>query len=82
MAKPQEKDEQEPLSVNIDAQKTPALYTDNVMITSNDDGVMLDFSQRIGPTKQQQVVARVGMSVTHARKMIQTINEHLEKYER
>ena len=72
----------EQMAVNIDAAKTPILYTDNVLVTSNDDGVMLDFAQHIGPTKQHQVVARVGMSVAHAKKMLSTINEHLEKYER
>lgn len=72
----------EQVAVNIDAARTPILYTDNVIVSSNDDGVMLDFAQHVGPTRQHQVVTRVGMSVSHARKMLRTISEHLEKYER
>jgi hypothetical protein len=70
------------ISVNIDGKATPILYTDTVYVGSNEFGVVLDFAQRLGPSNQQQVVGRMGMSVDHARKMIEVIQDHLEKHER
>ena len=60
--KPQE------LAVNINLDTTPILYTDNVIITVNPDGVVLDVTQRLANTNQVRVVARVGMSREHAKK--------------
>jgi hypothetical protein len=74
--------EQQQTSINIDAKSTPVLYSDSFFISSNEFGVTLDFAQRVGPTNQQQVVSRIGMSVEHARKMIEVIQDHLEKHER
>lgn len=42
------------------------LYTDSAFITSNKFGVTIDFAQRVGNTKRQKVVARLGMSRDHA----------------
>ncbi len=55
------------LSVNLDS--TPILYTDSVYMTANEDGVVLDVVQKIGPTNQQRIVARIGMSLQHAKKL-------------
>ena len=55
------------LSINLDT--TPILYTDSVYMTTNEDGVVLDVVQKIGPTNQQRVVARIGMSLQHAKKL-------------
>ncbi len=70
------------VSVNIDAKQTPILYTDSFFMSSNEYGLVLDFAQRVGPTSQQQVVARLGMSIAHAKKMIEAIQDHLERFER
>jgi hypothetical protein len=70
------------MTVNINAKDTPILYTDIMYVSSSDYGVTLDFAQRVGPSEQQQVVARLGMSTEHARKMIEVIQDHLEKHER
>lgn len=69
-------------TVNVNAKDTPILYTDAMYVGSSEYGVMLDFAQRVGTSDQQQVVARVGMSFDHARKMIEVIQDHLEKHER
>lgn len=63
-----EKKKQE-LAVNINLDTTPILYTDNVIITVNPDGVVLDITQRLANTNQVRVVARVGMSREQAKKI-------------
>ncbi len=63
-----EKKKQE-LAVNINLDTTPILYTDNVIITVNPDGVVLDITQRLANTNQVRVVARVGMSREQAKKL-------------
>lgn len=82
MAKDEEKSLDQKTSVNIDAKETPVLYCDSFFVGSTDWGVTFDFAQRVGPTNQQQVVSRIGMSFEHARKVIEVIQEHLEKHER
>ncbi len=57
-----DKKKQQELAVNINLDTTPILYTDNVIITVNPDGVVLDVTQRLANTNQVRVVARVGMS--------------------
>ncbi len=68
--------------VTVDTSKTPIYYTNSVYVASDDLGVVLDFAQRIGPTNDQNIVARVGMSAEHAKRLVKTLNENLEKYER
>ena len=74
--------DQSKVAVNIDARQTPILYTDSFFMSSNEFGMVLDFAQRVGPTNQQHVVARIGMSIEHAKKMIAAIQEHLDRFER
>ena len=77
-----EQEEKPQMAVNIDAKSTPVLYADSFFVSSTDFGITFDFAQRVGPTNQQQVVSRVGMSFEHARKILEVIQEHLEKHER
>ena len=65
------------VSINLD--KTPILYTDSVMITSNEDGVIFDFCQRVGPGPQMRVVSRIGMSREHARKFLMALTGQMER---
>ena len=65
------------LSVNPDT--TPILYTDNINMTSNEDGVVFNVTQRIGPTNQARIVARIGMSKSHAKKLVEKLSELLLK---
>ena len=64
-----DKKKQQELAVNINLDTTPILYTDNVIITVNPDGVVLDITQRLANTNQVRVVARVGMSREQAKKV-------------
>jgi hypothetical protein len=63
------------ISVNLDT--TPVLYTDNVNMVSNENGVVLDVMQRLGPTNQIRIVARVGMSREHAKKFVEELGKLL-----
>jgi transcriptional regulator with XRE-family HTH domain len=53
------------------------LYTDSVFVTTNDFGVVFDFSQSMGPTNQQNVIARLGMSKEHAKALLKVLIEKL-----
>lgn len=48
----------------------PILYTDNVIITTNSDGVIFDVCQRAVETKNFRVIVRLGMSREHAKKFV------------
>lgn len=56
---------------------TPVLYTDSIFVTKNEFGVVLDFAQRLGPTKKHTVVARVGMSERHAEALLDVLGKKL-----
>lgn len=81
---PQEaKIENPSLQVNVDPTKVPILYSNSVFVSSNDYGLVLDVAQTApGSQNQQFIVSRIGMSFDHAKKMIEVINDHLQKNER
>lgn len=56
---------------------TLVLYTDNVNIATNDDGVVLGFFQKFGPNNEMKAVARIGMSREHAKKFLATLGKQL-----
>ena len=58
------------VSVSINLDTTPILFTDNVHITTNSDGVVFDIMQKLAATNQMRIVARIGMSRTHAKKFL------------
>lgn len=64
------------VSINLDT--TPVVYTDSIQMTANEDGVVLDVMQRLGNTNQQRVVARIGMSLTHAKKVADLLKRVVE----
>lgn len=61
---------QEEVKVNVNLDTTPILYTDNIFMTVNEDGVVLDVGQKLGATNQLKIVARIGMSREHAKKFL------------
>lgn len=56
--------------INLNLDTTPILYTDNIFMTTNPDGLVLDVGQRVASTNQVRIVARVGMSRDHAKKFV------------
>lgn len=75
MAKDEAHTHDQQVSVNLDT--TPILYTDNVSMTTNEDGLVLDFMQRVGSTNQFKVVSRIGMSRNHAKKYVEQLGKIL-----
>src|SRR3989338_2021384 len=65
------------LNVGVDPTKTPILYADAIMITSSENGIVLDITQRIGSSNQASVVSRIGLSKEHAKKIPTKLNEHV-----
>jgi sucrose-6-phosphate hydrolase SacC (GH32 family) len=53
------------------------LYTDSAFIAASKFGVTVDFAQRVGNTKRQKVVARVGMSREHAEALLGVLQKKL-----
>lgn len=73
--------DQQQMSLNVNLDTTPVLYTDNVLITANPDGIVLDICQRLGTTNQVRVVSRIGMSREHAKKFVQSFETIIAKSE-
>ena len=74
-----EQKNQKNIQLGVDFTRTPILYTDSVNITTNEFGVVLDIIQGIAGANQTFVVARVGMSKEHAKKLIAIIADNLAK---
>ncbi len=68
-------------NVNVNFDTTPILYTDNVSMTVNEDGVVLDFTQRLLTTNQVKIVARIGMSREHAKKFVEALETGIKSAE-
>lgn len=69
-------DQKKGVNINIDANKVQILYTDSVLITSNNYGIVFNVAQSIDD-KNQQIVARIGMSKDHARALFEVLGKHL-----
>ena len=67
--------------VNLNLDTTPVYYTDNILMSINNDGVVLDVAQRIAASNQLRVVTRIGMSRDHAKKFVNKLGELLIKSE-
>lgn len=62
------KDSNNSSKVNINFDTTPILYTDNINIQANKDGVILNVMQKLG--NNLRIVSRIGMSREHAREFV------------
>lgn len=72
-----QKDATQNISVNVNLDTTPVLYTDNIFMTTNEDGVVLDVAQKLGTTNQIRIVSRIGMSRSHAKKFVKELGKLL-----
>ncbi len=63
--------------VNLNLDTTPILYTDNIFMTANTEGIVLDVAQRVGSTDQVRIVSRFGMSREHAKKFVNELGKLL-----
>ena len=55
--KPQESSQE--MAVNINLDTTPILYTDNIYIVTNPDGIVLNVMQSVAGTIQLRIVSRI-----------------------
>ena len=69
------KNQEQQISINFDTNNI--LYTDNIYITTNPDGVIMDVMQRFLSTNQIRVVSRIGMSREHAKKFVAELGKLL-----
>ncbi len=76
-----DKKEKNELQINVNLDSTPILYTDNIIMNVNEDGVVLDVCQKLGPTNQIRIIARIGMSKNHAKKFLKSLGDLLEQSE-
>lgn len=65
------------LNFNVDPFKTPILYADVVYTKSNDNGMVLDIGQQIGDTQQFNIIARIGFSKEHIKRLIENLEAQL-----
>lgn len=71
------KNQTQDISINVNPDTTPILYTDNIFMTTNEDGMVLNFGQGMGPINQVKIVSRVGMSRNHAKKFLKELGSLL-----
>lgn len=64
----------ERISINIDT--TPILYTDNINISVNQNGAVINVMQKIS-SNQKKVVSRIGMSREHAKEFVEKFGKLL-----
>lgn len=67
----------EGVNLNVNLDTTPVVYTDSVLMTTNQFGVVLDVCQRLGSTNQVRIVSRFGMSREHAKKFVEELGKLL-----
>lgn len=72
-----DKKKEQEVQINLNLDTTPVFYTDNILMTSNEDGVVLDVGQKVGPSNQLRIVSRIGMSRNHAKKFLKELGSLL-----
>lgn len=77
MNDPKSKAEQSSYAVNVNLDTTPILYTDNIFMSTNPYGLVLDVCQKIGSSNQFRIVGRIGMSREHAKKFLEEMGKLL-----
>ncbi len=82
MATKKTTDQSSQMSFTIDPARVQTLYSDIAAIVSTENGMTLQFGQHMAGSNTANVVASVGVSFDHARKIAGAINEELAKNER
>ena len=72
-----ENKKQDEIVIDVNLDSTPILFTDNIFMTTNENGVVLDIMQKLGPTNKMRIVSRVGMSREHAKKFLKELGNLL-----
>ncbi len=70
------------MNFTIDPARVQTLYSDIAAIVSSENGMTLQFGQHMAGSNTANVVASVGVSFDHAKKIADAINNELAKNER
>lgn len=70
-------DKSKEVNLNINLDETPILYTENIYMSTSEDGLTLDVAQKLVGTNQQRIVTRIGMSREHAKKFLKELGNLL-----
>lgn len=65
------------MEINVNLDTTPILYTDNIFMSINENGLVLDVGQKLANTNQMRIVSRIGMSREHAKKFVSELSKML-----
>ena len=65
------------IQVDVNLDSTPILYTDRVLLHTNKFGVVLNIGQNFGESNRFRIVARLGMSREHAKKLTSELGKLL-----
>lgn len=57
-------------SIGVNLDTTPIFYTDNIFMSTNKFGLILDICQRLASTNNLRIVSRIGMSREHAKRFL------------
>ncbi len=68
-------------NINVNFDSTPIFYTDNINVTANEDGIIFDVMQRLMNSNNIRVVARIGMSREHAKKLVTILEATIKSAE-
>lgn len=75
-------DDQKSVNFNVDPAHVPVLAVDSYLINSSENAITLNFGQAVIEGHQQNIVARVSLSLAQAKEFVQNLNDHIEKFER
>ncbi len=74
--------ESQQMSFTIDPARVQTLYSDIAAIVSTENGMTLQFGQHMAGSNTANVVASIGVSFEHARKIAEALQNELAKNER
>lgn len=75
-------DDKQAVNFGVDPTRTPVYFVDGFVIGSSPQAITLNFAQAVVSGEQQQIVARVAMTVPQAKEFLKNLNDHIEKFER
>lgn len=71
-----------PVNFSLDPNKTPVYFADGYLIVSNEQSLVLNFTQNLFDGNQQNVISRTALTLEQAKRLLKDLNDHLEKFER
>lgn len=65
--------------MELDPVRTPILYSNSIRLSSDKNGIVLDIAQKVPGSNKALVVARVGLSLDHAKRLTNALAIQLVK---